>query len=228
MNGMPPELLLEARSLTKKYVQRRFPGRTRITVAVDNVTLPIDKGSAMALVGASGSGKSTLVRCLLGLEKPTSGGAFYRGADISMLAKAQAIQLRRRVHLVFQDVAAAFNPHFTAAAAVAEPLKIAGIGTSAQRRMQAVRWMGEVHLLPEMADRPALEFSGGERQRLAIARGAPVEGAGRRFQRHKIEVRRHGFRLRRRTGQTALLGNGGEAVEGMMEFGGSGFGGQLD
>ena len=171
---MPPELVLEARSLTKKYVQRRFPGRTRITVAVDNVTLPIDKGSAMALVGASGSGKSTLVRCLLGLEKPTSGGAFYRGADISMLAKAQAIQLRRRVHLVFQDVAAAFNPHFTAAAAVAEPLKIAGIGTSAQRRMQAVRWMGEVHLLPEMADRPALEFSGGERQRLAIARALIV------------------------------------------------------
>src|ERR1700719_5397868 len=100
MNGMPPELVLEARSLTKKYVQERFPGKTRITVAVDNVTLPIDKGSAMALVGASGSGKSTLVRCLLGLEKPTSGSVFYRGTNISQFTRSQAIQFRRKVQLV--------------------------------------------------------------------------------------------------------------------------------
>jgi ABC-type glutathione transport system ATPase component len=167
---MTSELLLDAHNLTKKYVQNRFPSRTWITVAVDNVTLSIDKGSVLALVGASGSGKSTLVKCLLGLEKPTSGSAFYRGTNISQFTRSQAIQFRRKVQLVFQDASAALNPHFTAAAAVSEPLRIAGIGTWAQRRMQAIRWLGEVDLLPEMADRPALEFSGGERQRLAIAR----------------------------------------------------------
>jgi ABC-type glutathione transport system ATPase component len=171
---MTIEPVLETRNLRKKYVQKRFAGPSRITTAVDGVTLPIDKGSVMALVGASGCGKSTLVRCLLGLERPSGGSVYYRGADISRFTKAQATQFRRRVQLVFQDVSAALNPHFTAAAAVSEPLKIAGIGTPAQRKMQAVRWMGEVHLLPEMADRPALEFSGGERQRLAIARALIV------------------------------------------------------
>jgi ABC-type glutathione transport system ATPase component len=170
MKVMTPELLLEARDLTKKYVQNRFPAKARITIAVDDVTFAIDRGSTLALVGASGSGKSTLVRCLLGLERPTSGSAFYRGTDIFRLSRAQAIQFRRKVQLVFQDESAALNPHFSAAEAVSEPLKIAGIGTSAERKMQAARWMGNVHLLPAMADRAALEFSGGERQRLAIAR----------------------------------------------------------
>src|ERR1700688_2954589 len=114
---MTSELLLDAHNLTKKYVQKRFPGRTWITVAVDNVTLSIDKGSVLALVGASGSGKSTLVKCLLGLEKPTSASAFYRVTNISQFTRSQAIQFRRKVQLVFQDASAALNPHFTAAAA---------------------------------------------------------------------------------------------------------------
>jgi ABC-type glutathione transport system ATPase component len=169
-NGMAIETVLEARGLTRKYVQKRLAGRERVVAAVDNVSLAIDKGSVMALVGASGSGKSSLVRCLLGLERPSGGTVFYRGTDISLFTRAQAFEFRRKVQLVFQDASAALNPRFTAAAAIAEPLTIAGIGTPARRRIEAMRWMSEVHLLPEMAGRPALEFSGGQRQRLAIAR----------------------------------------------------------
>jgi peptide/nickel transport system ATP-binding protein len=168
-------MLIETRGLTKTYIHRKsFAGSPHVMVAVDNVTLQIEERSVLALVGASGSGKSTLVKCLLGLEKPTSGSALYRDSDISRLSRAQAIRFRQRVQLVFQDVSGAINPRFTAAAAVSEPLRVAGIGTPAWRKMQAMHWLNEVRLLPQMADRPALEFSGGERQRLAIARALIV------------------------------------------------------
>ncbi len=161
---------LEARVLRKEYAQRRsFTSRFKI-VAVDNVDFVIRSGFIHGLAGASGSGKSTLARCMAGLEPPTRGTVVLGGTDIQALSKTQRFQFHRQVQLVLQEAPGALNPRFTAARAVAEPLEIAGVGTVASRRAQAVRWMEMLGLDPAAADRPALEFSGGQRQRLAIAR----------------------------------------------------------
>jgi ABC-type oligopeptide transport system ATPase subunit len=140
------------------------------TVAVDDVDFAIRQGSICGLAGASGSGKSTLARCLAGLEAPTRGHVLFRGAGISDLSRADRLQFHHRVQLVLQDASNALNPRFTAARAIAEPLAVAGMGTAASRRSQALYWIETLGLEDAAADRPVLEFSGGQRQRLTIAR----------------------------------------------------------
>jgi ABC-type dipeptide/oligopeptide/nickel transport system ATPase subunit len=139
-------------------------------VALDGVDFHINQGTSTGLAGASGSGKSTLARCLAGLEKPTAGEVLYGGADISRLRGAERLVYQTRMQLVFQDAAGSLNPRFTAGAAVSEPLRIAGLRNAGERRHRAMQLMAEVGLPPGAADRPALEFSGGQRQRLVIAR----------------------------------------------------------
>jgi ABC-type glutathione transport system ATPase component len=163
-------VLIETRGLTKEYALRTLFSKPSVSRALTNVHFQIETGSVTALVGASGSGKSTLARCLAGLEPPTRGVVTYRGTDISRMTKPQRRQFRQNVQIVFQDAAAAINPRFTAAAAVSEPLRIAGIGNKQEQRQIAVYWMEQVGLSGALATRPALELSGGERQRLALAR----------------------------------------------------------
>jgi ABC-type oligopeptide transport system ATPase subunit len=162
--------LLAARGLTKEFPRQGVFARPRICRAVDSVDFFIPQSLVMALVGASGSGKSTLGRCLVGLETPTRGQVLYQGVDIAGRTLAQMRDYRRRVQIVFQEAAGSINPRFTAAAAVSEPLRIAHTGNRAEQRDQALYWMEQVGLPPELADRPALECSGGQRQRLGIAR----------------------------------------------------------
>jgi ABC-type glutathione transport system ATPase component len=162
--------LLETRDLTKQYVRKKFLSKPQVSIAVDNVDFHIGEASVTALVGASGAGKSTLARCLTGIETPSHGRVLYRGKDISSLDKTLSLAYRRKVQLVFQEAAVTLNPRFTGVSAVAEPLAIAGLGNPASRAEQALHWIEEVGLAPEAASRPALEFSGGQRQRLAIAR----------------------------------------------------------
>ena len=162
--------LVEARALRKEYAPRNsFNGGSK-TVAVDDVDFVIRQGSICGLAGASGSGKSTLARCMAGLESPTGGEVLFRGAGIGALPKTGRIQFHHCVQLVLQDASNALNPRFGAARAIAEPLAVAGIGTAASRRSQALYWMEALGLEIAAADRPVLEFSGGQRQRLTIAR----------------------------------------------------------
>jgi len=163
-------MLLEIRRLTKEYARKSFLSRPVITRAVDCVDFQVEKGSVTALVGASGAGKSTLSRCLIGLERPTSGLVLYRGMDISGMTNAQMRDYRRRVQIVFQDATGTINPRFTGAQTVSEPLRIAGIGSQGEWNRRAIYWMEQVGLPAAAASRPALELSGGERQRLAMAR----------------------------------------------------------
>lgn len=163
-------MLLEAWGLTKKYALRRLSGKTVISQALDNVDFQIETGSVTAVAGASGSGKSTLSRCLAGLELPTRGVVSYHGTDISRLSKPDWLDFRRNVQIVFQDAAASINPRFTAAATVAEPLRIWRRGNGREQAQMAIYWMEQVGLSATVAGKPALELSGGERQRLAIAR----------------------------------------------------------
>jgi ABC-type dipeptide/oligopeptide/nickel transport system ATPase subunit len=150
---MTVEPLLRIEALSKS-----FSGRA----ALRNVNLSLPRGSALGLVGVSGSGKSTLVTCLAAFEKPDSGRILIDGKPGS--------GWRSGVQLVFQEAAASLNPRFTAEEIVAEPLLLQGIGTPLSRRKAAAEWLETVGLPAGSGRKRALAFSGGERQRLAIAR----------------------------------------------------------
>jgi peptide/nickel transport system ATP-binding protein len=163
------EAIVEVRDLSKEYVRNGLWQKRAGKLALDCVDFTITRKSVVALVGPSGAGKSTLARCIVGIEAPTRGDVFYRGTNVAQMDAPEAVEYRRRVQLVFQEPAGSLNPRFSAADAVAEPLRIGGM-RPAERRRLAMRWIAEVGLPAESADRPALEFSGGQRQRLGIAR----------------------------------------------------------
>ena len=145
--------------------------RTKVgrVAAVADVGFEIHQGQTLALVGTSGSGKSTVARCVTGLEKPDSGRIWIAGTEIVQLDARALRPVRANVQMIFQDAVTSMNPRFSAAEVVEEPLLIQGM-PGAERRAVAERMMKEVALAPEWLCRPATEFSGGQRQRLAIAR----------------------------------------------------------
>lgn len=163
--------LLEIQDLTKTYARRRGLARVRETVtALAGASLAIAAESTMAIVGASGSGKSTLARCAARLEDPDSGEIRYRGADVTRLDGPGLRRFRRDVQLILQDPAGALNPRFSAEEIIAEPLVVHGIGTPRDRRARVRELMAEVGLPTARAGDVPASFSGGQRQRLAIAR----------------------------------------------------------
>lgn len=175
----PPALadgpLLSARGLSKTYVQRRWGGESRTVTAVDGVDLDLEAGSITAVVGESGSGKSTLARCLTLLERPDAGSILLRGEDLLALRGGRLAAARRACQLIFQDAAEALNPRFNALQIVEEPLVIAGEGDRATRRLRARAMLERIGLPAGAADRRPADFSGGERQRLVVARALVVE-----------------------------------------------------
>jgi ABC-type glutathione transport system ATPase component len=163
--------LLQVNRLGKSYRRRSAGwGKSVVVAAATDVGFELSAGQTLALVGRSGSGKSTVARCVTGLEKPDAGQVWVEGTGIAQLNSRELRPLRPRIQLVFQDAATALNPRFTAAEIVEEPLLIEGFGVRAARRARAIGLMEEVGLSPEWADRLAMSFSGGQRQRLAIAR----------------------------------------------------------
>lgn len=208
-----PEPILRTRALSKTYTRGAAFSR-RVTVrALADVTLEVATGSVLAVVGESGGGKSTLARCLALLEEPTTGEVFVDGRPVSALAERDRRRLRPRLQLLFQDPASSLNPAFTVAEAVAEPLVVRGWGDSARRRARALELMGEVGLGAELADRGPLEISGGQKQRLVLARALAAEprallldealsGLDPRRQRQVVRLLR---RLRERHGLTYVV-----------------------
>lgn len=168
--------LVSIRGLTKSYVQRgRFSGAKLSVGALRGIDLDVSSGSTLALVGESGAGKSTLVRCLALLERPTAGQIWFDGLDLLSLGRKQLFPVRRRMQLIFQDPASALNSGMTAAEIVEEPLLIQRDGSKADRRRRALEAMDHVGLPPSSARKRPLEFSGGQRQRLAIARALVLQ-----------------------------------------------------
>ncbi len=148
--------------LEKSYASRDLLGRARRVVpALRGVDLTIERGAALGLTGPSGCGKSTLARCIAGLEPVDAG-------DVSVTGEAQ---------MIFQDSAAALNPRFTAEDIVTEALVIRRIGSATDRRRRAAELMTEVGLSPDRLNDRSGRFSGGERQRLSIARALAVRPA---------------------------------------------------
>ncbi len=170
------EVLMQVRRLSKNYAQRRPVTRSETTVqALENVNLTIHRGMTLALVGESGSGKSTLARCLAMLEQPSHGEIWYDGRNLLALNRRELFPIRSQIQLIFQDPATALNPRLGAAEIVAEPLAIRKIGTKTQQRERALALMEQVGLPADAERKRPLEFSGGQRQRLAIARALALE-----------------------------------------------------
>ncbi|MCQ9156578.1 ABC transporter ATP-binding protein [Acidomonas methanolica] len=165
-------LLLEARDVRRVY---RLGGG-RVLQAVAGVSLHVEQGESLALVGESGCGKSTLGRALIGLEPVDAGEVLFDGENLATLTSRRRHALRGRMQMVFQNVHAALNPRRTAGDSIAEPLRIHGIGRAAIP--ERVRVLLDLVGLPEQAAvRYPHEFSGGQRQRLNIARALALDPA---------------------------------------------------
>jgi ABC-type glutathione transport system ATPase component len=170
------EPLLRVSGLCKQFVQRRNFSRTKFLVsAFEEVDLQLFRGKTLALVGESGAGKSTLARCVALLDRPTMGNITLDGTDLLALEKKQLFPIRRRIQMIFQDPASALNPQLTALEIIAEPLAIQNVGTKPERRERALQLMEQVGLETAAAQKKPFEFSGGQRQRLAIARALALE-----------------------------------------------------
>lgn len=167
------EPLLAAEGLRRSYAARR--GSTRRVQAVDGVDLAVEAGGSLGIVGSTGAGKSTLARLLLALERPDEGSVIFDGHAISRMRPSQVRPLRRRFQAVFQDPMASLDPRLRVATSVVEPLTAFGLGTSAERRRRAGELLATVGLDPKSGRRYPGAFSGGERQRIAIARAMAVE-----------------------------------------------------
>jgi ABC-type glutathione transport system ATPase component len=168
--------LVRARSLSKSYEHRGPFSRTQLVVdALVEVDIEIQRQCFTALVGESGSGKSTLAACLALLEKPDRGEIWFEGKEVSRLDSRQLAAVRPRIQMVFQDSAGALNPRFSAAQMIEEPLEIQHRARGRQLHSRACELMEEVGLSADWADRPSLQFSGGQRQRLAIARALALQ-----------------------------------------------------
>jgi len=167
---------LETRGLSKTYDSRRPFSRERFTVEpLKDINLCVGRGTTLAIVGESGAGKSTLARCLALLEKPTKGEILFEGQDLFALSGQELFRVRRRIQLIFQDPTTALNPRLTAGEIIAEPLVIQRVGTRDQQRLMSLELLERVGLPAQSARKRPLEFSGGQRQRLAIARALALE-----------------------------------------------------
>ena len=170
-----PEPLLEVKDLRVHFTSGGgFLGKPKETVkAVDGVDLSIPKGKTLGLVGESGCGKTTIGRAILLLVRRTSGSVRYDGTN---LFAQRMLAYRKRMQIIFQDPYASLNPRLTIEQALTEPLVVHRIGSgSSERRDRVVSLLEEVGLSSEHLLRYPHEFSGGQRQRLCVARALAVE-----------------------------------------------------
>ncbi|MGH3002919.1 MAG: oligopeptide/dipeptide ABC transporter ATP-binding protein [Gaiellaceae bacterium] len=164
--------LLEVRALVKEFPRRRREPPVR---AVDGVDVALAPSEAYGLVGESGSGKTTIARCMLGLERPTGGTIVYDGVDLASRDRVVVRRARREMQLVFQQPTAALDPRMTVRQLVAEPLTTHGLARGDELRERVERLLTEVGLSPALLGRYPHELSGGQCQRVGIARSLSTE-----------------------------------------------------
>jgi peptide/nickel transport system ATP-binding protein len=164
--------LLQLRGVCKSFSRGRRP-----VTALDEVSLDLQRGETLALVGPSGSGKSTLARIVMRLVEPDRGEIRFEGVDLLGTQGEALRKLRPRFQMVFQDPISAFNPRATVASVLDDPLRIHGLATASERPRGVAALLERVGLDPGLAARRIHEVSGGQRQRVAIARAIATKPA---------------------------------------------------
>jgi len=171
---------LEVQHLTKHFplnndVLSRLTGKTRMLQAVDDISFSMQPGETLGLVGESGCGKSTTARLLTRLIEPSSGTIVLKGEDLLALPSSRMLEMRKTIQLVFQDPYSSLNPRKTVMQILSRPLEVHHLAHGwAAKRHQVLHLLRLVGMGVEHADRYPHEFSGGQRQRLAIARALAV------------------------------------------------------
>ena len=164
--------ILEVANLVTRFPIRSgvFGRIARRVHAVEDVSFSVKAGETLALVGESGCGKSTTGRSILRLVEPNGGRVLFEGQDVRALDPKGLRRMRQRMQMIFQDPFASLNPRKAVGAAIAEPIIVHGIASRSEARDRVAELLRKVGLTPDMAGRFPHEFSGGQRQRLAIAR----------------------------------------------------------
>ncbi|WP_333618342.1 ABC transporter ATP-binding protein [Dietzia sp.] len=174
--GAPSKDVIVVDGLSKVFdVRGSVPWKKEAVPAVQDVSFTMRRGTTTAIVGESGSGKSTVAQMVLGLLEPTSGSVTFEGADVSKLRGKEELALRRRVQPVFQNPYGSVDPMYSVHNTIAEPLKIHGVGTKAERNAKVAELLDKVALPQEIGRRFPGELSGGQRQRVAIARALALD-----------------------------------------------------
>ena len=170
------EVLLETRNVKKWFpVRRGLLNRTTNHVkAVDDVSITVRAGETLGIVGESGCGKSTLARSILRLIEPTGGEVLFEGKDLTKASPSELRELRRDIQIIFQDPYASLNPRQRIGSMLMEPFEIHHLASGAEARKKAEELLEMVGLPKESMRKFPHEFSGGQRQRLCIARALAV------------------------------------------------------
>jgi oligopeptide/dipeptide ABC transporter ATP-binding protein len=169
--------LLQTVDLVKSFpIRRGFFGQHHFRlVAVDHVNLAIRKGETLGLVGESGCGKSTLALTIMRLYEPTSGSVLFEGQDFTQLSSSDLLKGRRQMQMIFQDPLASLDPRMTVEEIVREPMDIHNIGVSRERTDEVNRLLETTGMPKDAALRFPTEFSGGQQQRIGIARALALQ-----------------------------------------------------
>jgi peptide/nickel transport system ATP-binding protein len=174
VTGIAP--LLEVDDLHVHFRSGGLLGGRRSIRAVDGVSFTVAPGETLGLVGESGSGKSTIARTVLGLHRPSGGRIRFEGEDLLALRARELRRRRRHLQIVFQDPATSLNPRMKVGSIVAEPLIVHGLAASRREAAARARDLLELCGMPaDTADRFPHAFSGGQQQRIAIARALALE-----------------------------------------------------
>lgn len=175
--GTDPQPLVVAKDISVHFTSGgRFPGRARRTVrAVDGVTLTVQPGETLGLVGESGCGKSTLGKAMLRMVPLSSGSLSFKGEDISEVRGSQLRRMRTDIQAVFQDPLGSLNPRMTVGDAVAEPLREFTTSDHRKRKQRVSELFELVGLDPRRMGAYPRQMSGGQLQRVSIARAISVD-----------------------------------------------------
>ncbi len=152
-----------------------FRHQTGTVKAVDGITLSVQRGEVLGLVGESGCGKSTLARTIMQLVPTTAGTVLLEGRNLTAASAAELLVARRDLQMIFQDPFASLNPRLTVYATLAEPLLVHRVVPPEQVRARVVALAEKVGLSSQVLEKYPHEFSGGQRQRIAIARALALE-----------------------------------------------------
>ncbi|MCZ6530734.1 MAG: ATP-binding cassette domain-containing protein [Chloroflexi bacterium] len=172
------EILAQVRGLVKHFpisrgtIIKRVVGQIR---AVDGVSFDLYRGETLGLVGETGSGKTTVGRTMLRLYEATEGEVIFDGVDLMSLKGKELDRMRRRISMIFQDPFASLNPRMTIGSIVGEPLLVHEVGNKKERQARVRQLLEQVGLNPNFINRYPHEFSGGQQQRIGIARALALD-----------------------------------------------------